>query len=85
MVWLYSTHDRLMKYMCEWSTGAWIWQGKNEVLWEKPVPVSLYSRQIPYGMAQDWTLGSTMTGWQMTTSAMAWTLKLNTLWPQDSE
>jgi hypothetical protein len=31
------------------------WQGKTEVQGEKPIPVPLHTRQIPHGLARDWT------------------------------
>ena len=47
------------------SNGAavkWNWQGKTEVLGEKPVPVPLCSPQIPRGLTRDRTRASAVRG-----------------------
>jgi hypothetical protein len=56
------------------SNGApveWNWQGKTEVLGEKPVPVPLCPPQIPHGLTRDRTRASAvggrrLTAWPMT-------------------
>jgi len=37
------------------TTVEWQWQGKAEVLSEKPVPVPLYLPKTPHGLTWDWT------------------------------
>jgi hypothetical protein len=56
------------------SNGApveWNWQGKTEVLGEKPVPVPLCAPQIPRGLTQDRTRASAVGGRRLTAWAMA--------------
>jgi hypothetical protein len=56
------------------SNGApmeWNWQGKTEVLGEKPVPVPLCPPQIPHGLARDRTRASAVEGLRLTAWAMA--------------
>jgi hypothetical protein len=51
------------------SNGAkvkWNWQGKTEVLGEKPVLVPLCPPQIPHGMTRDRTRASAVGGWWLT-------------------
>jgi hypothetical protein len=47
------------------------WQGKTEVLGEKPVPVPLCPPQIPYGLTRDRTRASAVEGRRLTAWAMA--------------
>jgi hypothetical protein len=49
----------------------WNWQGKTEVLGEKPVPVPLCPLQIPHGLTRNWSRASVVRGRQLTTWAMA--------------
>ena len=49
----------------------WNWQGKTEVLGEKPVPVPLCPPQIPHGLTRDRTRASAVTGRRLTVWAMA--------------
>jgi hypothetical protein len=44
------------------SHGGIILTGENEELWEKPVPESLCSPQIPHGLTRAWIRASTMRG-----------------------
>jgi hypothetical protein len=56
------------------SNGApmeWNWQGKPEVIGEKPAPVRLYPPQIPHGLIRDGTLSSAVGGRWLTAWAMA--------------
>jgi hypothetical protein len=56
------------------SNGApveWNWQGKTELLGEKPVPVPLCPPQIPHGLTQDRTRASAIGGRRLTAWAMA--------------
>jgi hypothetical protein len=56
------------------SNGApveWNWQGKTEVLGEKPVPVPLCPPQIPHGLTRDRTRASAVRGRRLTAWAMA--------------
>jgi hypothetical protein len=56
------------------SNGApveWSWQGKTEVLGEKPVPVPLFPPQIPHGLTRDQTRASAVGGRRLTAWAMA--------------
>jgi hypothetical protein len=55
------------------SNGApaeWNWQGKTEVLGEKPVTVPLCPPQIPHGLSRDRTRASAMWGRLLTAWAM---------------
>jgi len=47
-----------------WSIGGMILTGKNKVLEEKPVPVSICPPQIQHGLAWGRTQDSMMTGMQ---------------------
>jgi hypothetical protein len=49
----------------------WNWQGKSEVLGEKPVPVTLCPPQIPHGLIRDRTRASVAEGRRLTAWAMA--------------
>jgi hypothetical protein len=49
----------------------WNWQGKTEVLGEKPVPVPLCLPQIPHGLTQDRNRASAVRNWLLTVWAMA--------------
>jgi hypothetical protein len=49
----------------------WNWQGKTEVLGEKPVPLPLCPPQIPHGLTRDRTRASAVGGRQLTAWAMA--------------
>lgn len=53
----------------------WYWQGKTAVLGGKPVPVALYTPQIPHELTWAWTWGSLMRGWRLTAWPMAWPWK----------
>jgi hypothetical protein len=56
------------------SNGApveWNWQGKTEVLGEKPVTVPLCPPQIPHGLTRDRTWASAVGGRRQTAWAMA--------------
>jgi hypothetical protein len=62
-------------YFCPFpSNGApveWNWQGKTEVLGEKPVSVPLCPPQIPHGLTRDRTRASAVGGRRLTAWAMA--------------
>jgi hypothetical protein len=49
----------------------WNWQGKTEVLGEKPVPVPLCPQQIPHGLTRDRTRASAVGGRRLTAWAVA--------------
>jgi hypothetical protein len=49
----------------------WNWQGKTDVLGEKPVPVPLCPPQIPHGPSRDRTRASTVTDRRLNAWAMA--------------
>jgi hypothetical protein len=56
------------------SNGApveWNWQGKTEVIGEKPVPLPLCPPQIPHGLTRDQTRTSAVGGLRLTAWAMA--------------
>jgi hypothetical protein len=58
-------------FPCNGAPVEWNWQGKIEVLGEKPVPVSLFPPQIPHGQTRDRTRASAvrdrrLTAWAMT-------------------
>jgi hypothetical protein len=56
------------------SNGApveWNWQGKTEVLGERPVPVPLCPPQMPHGLTWDRTRASAVGGRRLTARAMA--------------
>jgi hypothetical protein len=56
------------------SNGApveWNWQGKTEVLGEKPVPAPLYPPQIPHGLTRDRTRAFAVGGRRLNAWAMA--------------
>jgi hypothetical protein len=64
------------------SNGArvkWNWQGKTEVLGEKPVPVPLCPPQIPHGLTRDRTRASAVGGRRLTAWAMARSLTVSVL------
>jgi hypothetical protein len=65
------------------ATVEWYRQGKTEELGEKPVPVPLCPPQIPHGLTQAWTRASAVTGWRLTTWAMARLIYLVCLIPQN--
>jgi hypothetical protein len=49
----------------------WNWQGKTEVLGEKPGPVPLCPPQIPHGLTRDRTRASAAGDRRLTAWAMA--------------
>jgi hypothetical protein len=57
------------------TTVEWYWQGKTEELGEKPVPVTLCTPQIPYGLTRVRTRDSAVRGRRLTAWAMARTFK----------
>jgi hypothetical protein len=63
-------------FPCNWAPVEWNWQGKTEVLEEKPVPVPLCPPQIPHRLTQDRTQPSAVRGWRLTAWAMARPLAL---------
>jgi hypothetical protein len=66
--------ERLLVFSIFPSNGApveWNWQGKTEVLGEKPVPVPLCPPLIPHRLTRDWTRASAVGGRQLTAWAMA--------------
>jgi hypothetical protein len=77
-------------FPCNGAPMEWNWQGKNEVLGEKPVPLLLCSPQIPHGLTQDRTRacamrGRRLTAWTMgrpSLSVVSWNILLSTLWAQ---
>jgi hypothetical protein len=69
------------------SSGApveWNWQGKAEVLGEKPVPVILCPPQIPRGLTLDRTRASAVGGRRLTAWTMARMISAFTKWMQPS-
>jgi hypothetical protein len=56
---------------CNGAQVEWNWQGKTEVLGEKPVPVPLCPPQIPHGLTRDQTRASVVRGWRLTAWAIA--------------
>jgi hypothetical protein len=56
---------------CNGAPVEWNWQGKTEVLGEKPGPVALCPPQIPHGLTRDLTRASAMRGRRLTAWAMA--------------
>jgi hypothetical protein len=64
----------LFYFFCPFpSNGALVelnWQGKTEVLGEKPIPVPLCPPQIPRGLTRDRTRASAVVGRRLT----AWTM-----------
>jgi hypothetical protein len=58
-------------FRCNGAPGEWNWQGKTEVLGEKPVPVPLCPPQIPHGLTRDRTRFSAVTGRRLTACATA--------------
>jgi hypothetical protein len=42
-------------FPCNGASVEWQWQGKTEILWEKPILVPLCPPQIPHGLTRDWT------------------------------
>jgi hypothetical protein len=59
-------------FPCNGAPVEWNWQGKTEVLGEKPVPVPLHSPQIPHGLTRDRTRASAVGDRRLTAWAMAW-------------
>jgi hypothetical protein len=58
----------------------WNWQGKTEVLGEKPAPVPLCPPQIPYGLTRDRTRACAVGGRPLTAWAMARTKHMDYYW-----
>jgi hypothetical protein len=58
-------------FPCNGVPVEWNWQGKTEVLAEKPVPVPFCPPQIPHGLARDRTQASAVRGRRLTAWAMA--------------
>jgi hypothetical protein len=56
------------------ATVEWYWQGKPEELGEKHVPVPLCPPQVPNGLTWARTWASAVTGRQLTTWAISWSL-----------
>ena len=53
-------------FPCNVAPVEWNWQGKTEVLGEKPVPVPLCPPQIPHGLTRDSAVrGRRLTAWVM--------------------
>jgi hypothetical protein len=53
-------------FPCNIALEEWNWQGRTEVLGEKPVPVPLCPPQIPHGLARDRAVrGRRLTAWGM--------------------
>jgi hypothetical protein len=50
----------LFVFSCNGAPVEWNWQGKTEVLGEKPVPVPRCPPQIPHGLTRDGTLTSSL-------------------------
>jgi hypothetical protein len=59
---------------CNGAPVEWNWQGKTEVLGEKPVPVSLCPPQIPHGLTRDQIRATAVRGRRLTAWAMARTI-----------
>jgi hypothetical protein len=65
---------KMMFFLLSHFNGApveWNWQGKTEVLGEKPVPVPLYPPQIPNGPNRDRNRASAVRGLRLTSWATA--------------
>jgi hypothetical protein len=62
---------RFFVFPCNGAPVEWNWQGKTEVLGEKPVPVPLCPPQIPHGLTRDRTRASAVRAWRLTPWAMA--------------
>jgi hypothetical protein len=58
-------------FPCHWAPVEWNWQGKPEVLGEKPVPVTLCPTQIAHGLTRDRTRAAAVRGWRLTAWALA--------------
>jgi hypothetical protein len=58
-------------FPCNRTSVEWNWQGKTEVLGEKPVPLPLCPPQIPHGLTRDRTRSSAVRGRRLTAWAMA--------------
>jgi hypothetical protein len=58
-------------FPCNGAPVEWNWQGKPEVLGEKPVPVPLCSPQTPHAFNRDRTRASAVRGRRLTAWAMA--------------
>jgi hypothetical protein len=58
-------------FPCNGAPVEWDWQGKTEVLGEKPVLVPLCPTQIPHGLTRDRTRASAVRGRRLTAWAMA--------------
>jgi hypothetical protein len=68
-----SCSDYMASVTDEWveRSGGMLPTGETEVLWEKPVSVSLCPLQIPYGLAWNWGGSSAMERRWITAGAMA--------------
>jgi hypothetical protein len=75
---------RWLLLFCSFSSNGapveWNWQGKTEVLWEKPVPVPLYPPQISHGLTRDRNRASAVGGRRLTAWAMARPTDTVTMW-----
>jgi hypothetical protein len=63
--------DYFCPFPCNGAPVEWNWQGKTEVLGEKPVPVPLCPPQIPHGLTRDRTRASAVGGRRLTAWATA--------------
>jgi hypothetical protein len=63
------------RFLCNGTPVEWNWQGKTEVLGEKPVPVPLRPQLIPHGLARDRTRASAVRGRRLTAWAMLYDLQ----------
>jgi hypothetical protein len=57
-------------FPCNGAPVEWNWQGKTEILGEKPVPMPLCPPQIPHGLTRDRTRARAVRGRRLT----AWTM-----------
>jgi hypothetical protein len=76
--------QKMINFLIFPSNGAqveWKWQGKTEVLGEKPVPVPLCPPQIAHVLIRDLTRTSAVGGRQLTSWAMARPARLLTVSP----
>ena len=62
---------RFFVFPCNGAPVEWNWQGKTEVLGEKPVPVTICPPQIAHGLIRDRTRASAVRGRRLTAWAMA--------------
>jgi hypothetical protein len=62
---------RFFVFPCNGAPVEWSWQGKIEVLGEKPVPVPLWPPQIRHGLSWDRTQASAVRGRRLIAWAMA--------------